>query len=57
MRKDKKEVWDVDATVQLVKDCFTVASERDIYTGDSVDIYVIEALKDIQHINFPLKAD
>jgi len=57
MRKDKKEVFDADATVQLVKDCFTVASERDIYTGDSVDIYVIEAGKDIRHINFPLKAD
>jgi len=57
MREDKKVEFDIAATVELVKDCFTVATERDIYTGDSVDIYVIEAGKEMRHENFMLKAD
>ena len=53
--QNKREL-DVEATVALVKDSFTVCGERDIYTGDMVDIYVIT--KDgIKHELFELKRD
>lgn len=44
-QKDKMrwdEIPETDA-VTLVKDCFTSAAERDIYTGDYVDIAIITA--------------
>ena len=43
-------------TVALLKDAFLSGGERDIYTGDAVDIYVIT--KDgIKTERFELKAD
>jgi 20S proteasome subunit beta 6 len=46
----------LDEALDLVKDCFTCAGERDIYTGDSATILIIT--KDgIQEENFPLKLD
>eukprot|EP00469_Lotharella_globosa_P012249 CAMPEP_0167787518 /NCGR_PEP_ID=MMETSP0111_2-20121227/9479_1 /TAXON_ID=91324 /ORGANISM="Lotharella globosa, Strain CCCM811" /LENGTH=229 /DNA_ID=CAMNT_0007679193 /DNA_START=48 /DNA_END=737 /DNA_ORIENTATION=+ len=46
----------LEETVNLVKDVFTCISERDIYTGDSCEIYMIT--KDgIQHEDFNLKKD
>ncbi len=45
-----------DEVVALVKDAFTVCGERDIYTGDSVDLCIIT--KDgIQRESFALKKD
>lgn len=54
-----KKRWDditEDEAVALVQDSFTSAGERDIYTGDSVDIAIIN--KDgIRYQTFELKKD
>eukprot|EP00475_Leptophrys_vorax_P036520 TRINITY_DN6186_c0_g1_i3.p1 TRINITY_DN6186_c0_g1~~TRINITY_DN6186_c0_g1_i3.p1 ORF type:complete len:217 (+),score=57.88 TRINITY_DN6186_c0_g1_i3:95-745(+) len=53
--KNKRDIG-LDEALALLKDAFTSVGERDIYTGDAVDIYVIT--KDgIQHELFGLKAD
>lgn len=52
---NKKDL-SLDEALDLVKDCFTCAGERDIYTGDSATIMIIT--KDgIQEEIFPLKLD
>jgi 20S proteasome subunit beta 6 len=51
-----KRDLDVNETVALVKDVFTSIGERDIYTGDQVDIHVISA-DGILHEKFQLKRD
>ena len=53
--QDKREL-SLDETLAVVKDAFTVCGERDIYTGDSVDLCIIT--KDgIQWEKFELKRD
>lgn len=42
--------------VELVKDCFSAATERDIYTGDAVDILVVDQTG-TRVIKHTLKAD
>jgi len=48
--------YTAEETVDLIKDAFTSACERDIFTGDAVDIYVIKTTG-TEHIKFELKAD
>jgi 20S proteasome subunit beta 6 len=55
-RTDPKRVMTSAETIEMVKDAFITAGERDIYTGDSVDIICID--KDGTHkTNFALKRD
>ncbi len=47
----------VDETVEFVKDTFTSAGERDIYTGDAVDIFAVTPQGVRRLDRFPLKKD
>ena len=53
--QDKKDL-SIDEAVALVKDAFTVAGERDIYTGDQVEINIITK-QGIKVEYFQLKKD
>jgi len=53
--KNKRDLT-LEETVELVKDALTCAGERDIYTGDSADIWIITAAG-TQKITFQLKKD
>lgn len=55
-RQDEKKPLSAEEVVCIVKDIFIIATERDIYTGDSVEIKLVT--KDsIKTEIFPLKTD
>jgi 20S proteasome subunit beta 6 len=47
----------LDAAMDIVKDAFTAAGERDIYTGDDVEVWVISRTEGVQTQRFQLKQD
>lgn len=52
----KKQPLTLEKVIALVKDVFSAAAERDIYTGDGVKISVIKATG-IEVIEMPLRRD
>lgn len=46
----------METAVGIVKDAFIAASEREIHTGDFLDIYVV-TLKGVEYQRFDLRKD
>ena len=53
---DRKEPLSKEKALVLVKDVFTAAAERDIYTGDGIVIHVITS-GGTEEIKYPLRRD
>lgn len=56
-RQQEKPVLGAEEVVELLKDAFLSAGERDIYTGDQIEITVLRKDAAPQTIYFALKAD
>lgn len=55
-RLDEKKKLSAEEVVAMVKDIFVIATERDIYTGDSVEIKLITKTGIVTEV-FMLKND
>eukprot|EP01087_Luapelamoeba_hula_P018954 TRINITY_DN619_c0_g1_i1.p1 TRINITY_DN619_c0_g1~~TRINITY_DN619_c0_g1_i1.p1 ORF type:complete len:220 (+),score=47.61 TRINITY_DN619_c0_g1_i1:37-696(+) len=51
-----RRTFSVEEATNLVRDAYTSAGERDIYTGDSVDLFIVTS-GELKQIRFPLKQD
>ncbi|SAM01969.1 hypothetical protein [Absidia glauca] len=60
-RKNQQNVshapLELDEVLRIVKDAFTSATERDIYTGDNLQICIIRKDRPVEVQHFPLKKD
>ena len=56
-RTTPKPTLSVDEVVEILKDAFLNAGERDIYTGDQVEIIVMRKDHPVSRQLFALKAD
>ncbi|KAI9264054.1 nucleophile aminohydrolase [Phascolomyces articulosus] len=48
---------ELDQVISIVKDAFTSATERDIYTGDCLQIFIIRKGQPVELQHYPLKRD
>lgn len=48
---------ELDEVLKIVKDAFTSATERDIYTGDHLEIFIIRKDQPVEVQLHPLKKD
>ncbi|ORZ23465.1 nucleophile aminohydrolase [Absidia repens] len=60
-RKNQQNVskapLELDEVLRIVKDAFTSATERDIYTGDNLQICIIRKDQPVEVQHYPLKKD
>lgn len=57
MANRKFEDMELDEVLKIVKDAFTSATERDIYTGDNLQIFIIRKDQPVEVQLHPLKKD
>jgi 20S proteasome subunit beta 6 len=57
MANKKFEEMELDEVLKIVKDAFTSATERDIYTGDNLQIFIIRKDQPVEVQLHPLKND
>lgn len=48
---------ELDQVLRIVKDAFTSATERDIYTGDCLQIFIIRKGRPVEVQHYSLKRD
>ncbi|KAI9484640.1 nucleophile aminohydrolase [Zychaea mexicana] len=57
MANSKYTPMELDKVISVVKDAFTSATERDIYTGDCLQIFIIRKGQPVETQHYPLKRD